>query len=60
LAPSRRGYFQSMPPRARLGELLAFNGQRGLRQGLAMKIRGIAGALLLLVQRTRAGHRTIR
>jgi len=30
LAPSRRGYFQAMPPRARLKELLAFYGQARL------------------------------
>ena len=30
LSPSRRGYFQAMPPRARLKELLAFYGQARL------------------------------
>jgi len=30
LSPSRRGYFQAMPPRERLKELLAFYGQARL------------------------------
>jgi hypothetical protein len=30
LSPARRGYFQAIPPRARLKELLAFYGQARL------------------------------